>query len=61
MHETYSSMNIAKGNFRFVPLLDFSREWTDEELYEKFGLSAEERQFIDGMIRPMELDGRLNA
>lgn len=61
MHETYSSMNIAKGNFRFVPLLDFSREWTDEELYEKFGLSAEERQFIDGMIRPMELDGGLNA
>ena len=61
MHETYSSMNISKGNFRFVPFLDFKKEWTDDELYEKYELTEAERQFVEGMIRPMELDGDLNA
>lgn len=61
MHETYSSMNIAKGNFRFVPFLDFTKEWDDQALYAKFGLSDDEIQFVEGMIRPMELDGELNA
>ena len=57
MHETYSSMNISKSNFRFVPFLDYSEEWTDEKLYKLFGLSDEEIAFIEGMIRPMELMG----
>lgn len=54
MHETYSSMNISKNNFRFVPWLDFSKPWTDAELYEKYQLSQEEIDFIESMIRPME-------
>ena len=49
-----SSMNIAKENFKFVPLQDFSKPWTDEELYKKYGLTEEEIQFIESMIRPME-------
>lgn len=61
MHETYSSMNISKSNFRFVPFLDFTKAWTDEELYTYFNLNNNERDFIEGMIRPMELDGDLNA
>ena len=40
--------------FRFVPLQDFSKPWTDEELYKKYGLTDEEIQFIESMIRPME-------
>lgn len=49
-----SSMNIAKENFKFVPQQDFSKPWTDEELYKKYGLTDEEIQFIESMIRPME-------
>ena len=49
-----TSMNIAKENFKFVPLQDFSKPWTDEELYAKYGLTAEEIAFIESMIRPME-------
>ena len=40
--------------YEFVPLQDFSKPWTDEELYAKYGLSDEEIAFIESMIRPME-------
>ena len=40
--------------YSFVPLQDFSKPWTDEELYEKYGLTNEEIAFIESMIRPME-------
>lgn len=40
--------------FECVPIQDFSKPWTDEELYAKYNLSDEEIQFIESMIRPME-------
>ncbi|WP_265822589.1 Eco57I restriction-modification methylase domain-containing protein [Geovibrio ferrireducens] len=42
--------------YSFVPMQDFSKSWTDKELYEKYGLTAEEIEFIESMIKPMELD-----
>ena len=61
MHETYSSMNISKSNFRFVPYLDFNEEWTDSELYAKYNLTQEEIDFIESMIKPMDLGGDNNG
>lgn len=49
-----SSMNITNSNLMFVPEQDFSKPWTDEELYAKYGLTEEEIAFIESMIRPME-------
>jgi len=49
-----NTQNAAKGVYEFVPLQDFSKPWTDEELYAKYGLTDEEIQFIESMIRPME-------
>ena len=43
--------------YEFVPMQDFSKPWTDEELYEKYGLTDDEIAFIESMIRPMELGG----
>lgn len=40
--------------YQFVPLQDFSKPWTDEELYAKYGLTDDEIAFIESMIRPME-------
>jgi site-specific DNA-methyltransferase (adenine-specific) len=40
--------------YQFVPLQDFSKPWTDEELYKKYNLTQEEIEFIESMIRPME-------
>ncbi len=48
------TQNGPRGVYQFVPLQDFSKPWTDEELYEKYGLTQEEIDFIESMIRPME-------
>ena len=52
-----STQNASKGVYSFVPMQDFSKPWTDEELYTKYDLTDEEIAFIDSMIKPMELDG----
>ena len=44
-----------------VPQQDFSKSWTDEELYEKYGLTDDEIAFIESMIKPMELGGDDNG
>lgn len=49
-----STQHISKSNFAFVPYQDFSKPWTDAELYEKYGLTEEEIAFIESMIKPME-------
>jgi site-specific DNA-methyltransferase (adenine-specific) len=54
---TITSMHIVRENFRFVPLQDFSKSWTDEKLYAKYWLTQEEIAFIESMIRPMEVGG----
>lgn len=56
LHEAYSSMNITKSNFRFVPFLDYSRAWTDDELYSRYSLNKREREFVSGLIRPMDAE-----
>ncbi|MBQ8968862.1 MAG: Eco57I restriction-modification methylase domain-containing protein [Bacteroidaceae bacterium] len=48
------SHHITKTAYQFVPVQDFSHPWTDEMLYEKYGLTEEEIAFIESMIRPME-------
>ena len=37
-----------------VPVQDFSKPWTDEELYAKYGLTDDEIAFIESMIKPMD-------
>lgn len=49
------SQDITKDRFSYVPTQDFSEEWTDEKLYEKYGLTEDEIAFIDSMIKPMEI------
>lgn len=51
------SQDATQRVYEFVPLQDFSKPWTDEELYAKYGLSEEEIAFIESMIRPMDLKG----
>ena len=52
--QALTSINISKEKFQFVPMQDFSKPWTDEELYKKYDLSQEEINFIESMIKPME-------
>ena len=48
------TQDCLSGVFRFVPLQDFSKPWTDAELYAKYGLTDDEIAFIESMIKPME-------
>lgn len=47
-----NTQNISKGSFAFVPVQDLGKKWTDEMLYEKYGIDKAEQAFIDTMIRP---------
>lgn len=49
-----SSQHAPANVYTFVPMQDFSKPWTDKELYAKYGLSQEEIDFIERMIKPME-------
>ncbi len=49
-----NTQNGTRGVYQFVPMQDFSKPWTDEELYAKYELTQEEIDFIESMIRPME-------
>lgn len=40
--------------FKFVPLQDFSRPWTDADLYAKYNLTEDEIAYIEQLIKPME-------
>lgn len=51
------SQHITKNCFSYVPIQDFSKSWTDEELFEKYGLTDGEISFVESMIKPMELEG----
>lgn len=48
------TQNGPRAVYQFVPMQDFNEEWTDEKLYKKYGLTQEEIDFIESMIRPME-------
>lgn len=46
--------HLPNKTYRFVPLQDFSKPWTDAELYAMYELTEEEIAFIESMIKPME-------
>lgn len=53
MRTTYSSAHISQSNFIFVPKMDYTRSWSDPELYEYFNLSDEEIELVESTMRPM--------
>lgn len=51
------SQHATSKVYTFVPVQDFTKPWTDTELYAKYGLTDEEIAFIESMIRPMNVEG----
>jgi len=49
------SQNATRKVYEFLPTQDFSRSWTDDDLYAKYKISKTEVEFIEKMIRPMDL------
>jgi len=48
-----STQDAPKHVYAFVPDLPLNREWTDELLYERYGLATAEISFIESIVRPM--------
>jgi hypothetical protein len=48
------SQHVTRKVYTFVPTQDWTRRWTDKDLYEKYGLLASEIAFIEKIVRPMD-------
>jgi site-specific DNA-methyltransferase (adenine-specific) len=51
------SQDTTRRVYTFVPKQKWTKQWTDEALYKKYGITEEEIAFIETLVRPMELDG----
>ena len=49
-----NAQHAMRGVYELVPLQDFSKSWTDEELYKKYSLTQDEIDFIENMIKEMK-------
>lgn len=49
-----NAQHAMRGVYDLVPIVDFTKEWTDDELNKAYGLSEEEIEFINSMIKPMD-------
>ena len=51
------SQDTTRKVYTFVTTQEWNRQWTDEELYAKYGITADEIAFIEKVVRPMDLSG----
>ena len=51
--QTLFGIGLTPDRFKYVPIVDFSKTWTDEELYQYFGLDDTEIEFIEAMMKPI--------
>lgn len=49
-----SAQDLPRAAYSFVPVQDFSRPWSDADLYAKYGLDRREIELIESTIRPMD-------
>ncbi|OOS24878.1 Eco57I restriction-modification methylase domain-containing protein [Moraxella pluranimalium] len=51
-----NTQDAPKRVYQLVPMQDFSKPWTDEELFAKYGFNNDDIRYIQEMIRPMDND-----
>lgn len=49
------TQDALRGTYAWVPMQPWDRTWTDEMLYQKYGLSQAQIEYIEEVIKPMEL------
>jgi site-specific DNA-methyltransferase (adenine-specific) len=52
------SQDTTRKVYTFVPTQEWTRKWTDEDLYARYGISASEIAFIEKVVRPMDLTSK---
>lgn len=48
-----STQDAARGVYKFVPDVPLDREWTDADLYARYGITAEEQSYIESIVAEM--------
>ena len=51
-----SGQDLARSTYQFVPVQSYSKAWTDEELYLKYGLTQDEIEHIESKIKGLRCD-----
>jgi site-specific DNA-methyltransferase (adenine-specific) len=52
------SQDTTRKVYTFVPTQEWTKKWTDEVLYAKYGISDSEIAFIEKVVRPMDLSAK---
>lgn len=49
------TQDALRPMYSWVPIQAWDRQWTDKALYKKYGLTKEEIDYVESVIRPMDL------
>jgi len=49
------TQHALHSTYAWVPVQAWSRLWTDKELYDKYGITAQEQAYIESQVREMSL------
>ncbi|OOL33417.1 Eco57I restriction-modification methylase domain-containing protein [Rhodococcus zopfii] len=49
-----SSQHVTRKVYSFVPMQEWTQQWTDDDLYTYYGLSEDEIAFVEQVVRPMD-------
>lgn len=50
-----ASQNTTRKVYTFVPTQEWTKQWKDEDLYAKYGITESEIAFIEKVVRPMTM------
>ncbi|AUZ33872.1 restriction endonuclease [Arthrobacter sp. PGP41] len=51
------SQHVTRNVYAFVPLQDFSKSWSDDDLAAKYGLTEDDRAFMGRFVKPVSWAG----
>ena len=49
------TQHALHSTYLWVPVQSWEQDWTDVELFEKYGLSPEEVAFVESVVKPMDI------
>ncbi len=49
------TQDATHATYTWVPMQSWDRQWTDEALYEKYGITTEEQAYIESQVKAMSL------
>ena len=55
------TQHATHSTYKWVPVQEWNRTWTDDALYEKYGITKQEQTYIESQVREMILVGEADA